>query len=71
MFCIRQLEVTFLQTSLVSSVFKFQLKLAISVKVSLIIEEDTFKHVELNNFKLILLQTSAVISKWGNFIPKY
>lgn len=71
MFCIQQLEVTFLQTSLVSSVFKFQLKLAISVKVSLIIEEDTFKHVELNNFKLILLQTSAVISKWGNFIPKY
>ena len=71
MFCIQQLEVTFLQTSLVSSVFKFQLKLAISVKFSLIIEEDTFKHVELNNFKLILLQTSAVISKWGNFIPKY
>lgn len=51
--------------------FKFQVKQVISVKVSLIIEEITFKHVELNNFELILLQTDAGVSKWGIFITKW
>ena len=51
--------------------FKFQVKQVISVKVSLIIEEITFKHVELNNFELILLQTDAGVSKWGIFITNW
>lgn len=50
--------------------FKFQVKPVISAKISLIIEEITFKHVELNNFELILLQTDAGVSKWGIFITK-